>query len=126
MQDCYAALFTSASGYASCGKPLAWILTIVRNLCFQKLRLRKLKAELPPQDDDALFCEKEDIPVEDKFIIRECLTALQDEERQIIILHAVSGFKHRETAEMLGLPLATVLSKYRRALKKLEKRLKMQ
>ena len=35
-------------------------------------------------------------------------------------LHAVSGFKHREIAQMLGAPLPTVLSKYSRALKKLK------
>lgn len=44
---------------------------------------------------------------------------LTDQERQIVMLHAVAGFKHREIAELLELPLSTVLSKYRRALKKL-------
>jgi RNA polymerase sigma-70 factor (ECF subfamily) len=33
----------------------------------------------------------------------------------------VSGLKHREIAELLDLPLATVLSKYHRGLKKLRK-----
>ncbi|MFR3365625.1 MAG: RNA polymerase sigma factor [Christensenellales bacterium] len=40
-----------------------------------------------------------------------------------MILHAVGGMKHRETAELLGLPLATVLSKYSRAIKKLKSKL---
>jgi RNA polymerase sigma-70 factor (ECF subfamily) len=44
---------------------------------------------------------------------------LSDEERQIIVLHAVAGFKHREIGEMLDLALPTVLSKYHRAIKKL-------
>ena len=48
------------------------------------------------------------------------LSALGDEERQIVTLHALTGLKHREIAELLGLPLATVLSKYSRALKKLQ------
>ena len=37
----------------------------------------------------------------------------------MVLLHAVSGLKHREIAALLELPLATVLSKYHRALKKL-------
>ena len=45
---------------------------------------------------------------------------LSDEERQIVILHAVAGFKHRETAKFLALPLSTILSKYNRAIKKLK------
>ena len=37
------------------------------------------------------------------------------------MLHAVTGLKHREIAELLELPLSTVLSKYSRALLKLRK-----
>ena len=38
--------------------------------------------------------------------------------RNLCLLHT-AGLKHRETGEALGLPLATVLSKYHRALKKM-------
>lgn len=48
------------------------------------------------------------------------LEALGDQERQIVTLHALAGLKHREIAAMLALPLPTVLSKYSRALKKLQ------
>ncbi len=48
------------------------------------------------------------------------MRVLNEQERQILILHAVTGLKHREIAEMMGMPLATVLSKYARSLKKLK------
>ena len=54
-------------------------------------------------------------------LLTECLKNLSDEERQIVMLHAVSGFKHREIARLLEMPLSTVLSKYNRAMKKLRK-----
>ena len=38
-----------------------------------------------------------------------------------MLLHAVTGMKHREIAALLELPLSTVLNKYNRSLKKLEK-----
>ena len=44
---------------------------------------------------------------------------LSDQERQIVVLHALAGFKHRETASLLKMPLPTVISKYNRAVKKL-------
>ena len=47
------------------------------------------------------------------------LSYLADEERRIVLLHAVTGMKHREIAALLELPLPTVLSKYHRALKKM-------
>ena len=57
-------------------------------------------------------------------LLTSAMEKLEDEERQIVILHAVSGLLHREIAEILELPLPTVLSKYRRSLAKLRKILK--
>ena len=48
---------------------------------------------------------------------------LGDEERQIVTLHVIAGFKHREIAEMLDKPLGTVLWAYNNALAKMKKQL---
>ena len=37
-----------------------------------------------------------------------------DGEREIIILHSIGGFKHKEIASFLNMPIGTVLSKYKR------------
>ena len=58
--------------------------------------------------------------MEDRGVLRACLEQLSDQERQIVALHAVAGFKHREIAALLELPLSTVLSKYNRAIKRLK------
>lgn len=55
-------------------------------------------------------------------VLKMLLEELPRKERQIVMLHAM-GAKHRETAQVMGIPLATVLSKYARTLKKLRKRL---
>jgi len=52
-------------------------------------------------------------------VLAAAFHVLTEEERTIVLLHAVSGFKHREIAQFLSKPLATVLSKYRRAIKKI-------
>ena len=46
-----------------------------------------------------------------------------EDERQIVTLHAISGFKHREIADMLDKPLGTVVWSYNNALSKLKKEL---
>ena len=56
-------------------------------------------------------------------MLRSAMQVLSDEECQIVILHAVTGWKHREIAVQLQLPLSTVLSKYRRGLRKLKEEL---
>ena len=69
------------------------------------------------------FAEGSGLSPEDRLMIRRCMTLLSEEENRIVVLHAVAGFKHREIAELMELPLMTVISKYRRAIAKLRKSL---
>lgn len=50
--------------------------------------------------------------------------ALDAAEREIVILHVLWGYKHREIAERLKMPLGTVTSKYKTSLAKLKAYLK--
>ena len=61
-----------------------------------------------------------DVSHEDRLVLQDALARLGAEEGQIVLLHAVTGLKHREIAQLLELPLSTVLSKYHRGLKKLK------
>lgn len=119
LQDCYLKIHAGAAEYRSHGKPMAWILTITKNLCYQKLREAQRMADLPQEDWEPWLQANEGLSHEDKVIIGQCMDILSDQERQIVTLHAVTGFRHREIADLLELPLSTVLSKYHRAIKKL-------
>ncbi len=120
MMDTYLKIRCAAHLYMPLGKPMAWILTITKNIARTKLRsagrqipLDDLEETTPSFDQDS----------EEAVALEQAMKVLGDQERQILILHAVTGLKHREIAEMLGMPLATVLSKYARSLKKLKKAL---
>ena len=123
LHDCYVTVWTAAAGYRPQGKPMAWLLTITRNLCLQKLRERQRLSDLPQEDWEPYLASRETVTPEDRAVLTACMEQLSAEERQIVTLHAVSGFKHREIAALLELPLPTVLSKYHRALKKLRQHL---
>ncbi|MBC8529591.1 RNA polymerase sigma factor [Christensenellaceae bacterium NSJ-44] len=103
--------------YQPMGKPLAWMFTIARNLANSLLRqgarTRPQGEEMP---EEAYISE----PL-DRIVLKAALERLEQSESQIILLHLVSGLKHREIAQDLGIPLATVLSRYHRGLKKLRK-----
>lgn len=60
------------------------------------------------------------VSAENRMLLTALLEQLSDQEREIVVLHAQTGMKHREIAQILDLPLATVLSKYRRAIIKLQ------
>lgn len=120
LQECYISIHTSAHSYRSSGKPMAWILTIARNLCLMRLRQRSKSAELPLDDWNDYLETNEEMTTIDRLILSECMSRLSDQERQIVVLHAVVGAKHRQIAQFLDMPLSTVLSKYHRALQKLK------
>lgn len=119
LHDCYVTVWTAATGYRAQGKPMAWLMTITRNLCLQKLRERRKLSDLPQEDWEPYLSSCEAVTPEDRAVLAACFEQLSGEECQIVTLHAVSGFKHREIAALLELPLPTVLSKYHRAIKKL-------
>lgn len=119
MQDTFVSVMQSAPGYQPSGKPMAWLLTIARNLALMRLR----KAESKNLSFDELF-HVEDThdayqTTENHMVLEKVLHTLTDGERQIVMLHALSGLKHREIADLLGIPQATAISRYNRALAKL-------
>lgn len=120
LQDCYLSVWTAADSYRSSGKPMAWILTIAKNKCLKILRSRSRTEALPEEDWKDSLAFATEMTAEDKVVLQQCMENLSDTERQIVVLHAVSGFKHRQIAELLDLALPTVLSKYHRAIKKMK------
>lgn len=124
LQDAYLQIWTAAGSYASAGKPLAWIFTITRNLALMRIREQSRTVAVAPEDWQSLFADEPAVNHEDRLLLASLLDVLTDEERQIVILHSMTGLKHREIAGLLDLRLGTVLSKYNRALKKLRNALK--
>ncbi len=123
LQETVIKVYEKANEYVPMGKPMAWIFTICRNLANDRLR-RKSKTD----DYDDTHPEIPDLSAiqdaDNRLLMEELFKLLSDEEKQILMLHALSGLKHKEIASVLGLSLGTVLSKYHRAIKKLREHLK--
>ncbi len=121
-QDTFVKIYSSAASYQNMGKPMAWILTIVKNLARMKLRELKRTGQMDFSENENLLAPTEFASnSEAKLTLLKALNILNEESRQIVVLHAAIGMKHREIAEMMGLGLSTVLSKYKRAIEKLKK-----
>jgi RNA polymerase sigma-70 factor (ECF subfamily) len=115
LHDCYIRVWNNAGSYQGQDKPMAWIITITRNLCFNKLQQNKRYISA----DEVFRPSNPDLDAESTLVLRSCMQTLSEEERQIVVLHAVSGCTFREIAEMLRSKTPTVASKYRRAIQKL-------
>ena len=118
-QDVYVHVWNCAEQYRPTGSPMGWLLTICRNLCLMRMRREVRHTTLSEEEWDAIPTQEHGLDASERILLQHALAVLCDEDRRIVLLHAVTGMKHRELAALLELPLATVLSKYRRALKKM-------
>lgn len=117
--DAYLRIWDYASGYRAKGSPMGWIMAVTRNLCLMELRRRKRRADLTEDEWNAIPAEDRGLTSDDRALLQWALGSLDPASRQIVLLHAVAGLKHKEIAKLLGIPQNTVLSKYSRALAKL-------
>lgn len=119
-QDTFVKVWAAAPSYRPQGKPMAWLLTIARNLALGRLRTAARIQDLSEAQWSAFSIESDTLTADDRTVLGAALGRLSDKERHIVVLHAVCGLKHREIAQFLDLALPTVLSKYHRSLKKLK------
>jgi RNA polymerase sigma-70 factor (ECF subfamily) len=90
-----------------------WLMTIVRNRSKNLVRREALREtdEVPPG-------ARSRIPTPDRVaettelraLLRGALASLPELQRQIVLLHDLEGWKHREIADRLELPCGTVRS----------------
>ncbi len=123
MQDTFLKIRSAAHLYKPQGKPMAWVFTITRNICLMMYRKKAHVIQMNDEDREPDLGLDQIENVEDRLTLEKAFSVLQEDTCQIIMLHAVSGMKHREIAGLLNMPLSTVLSKYNRGIKKLQKEL---
>ncbi len=124
MQDTYLSVRKSAKNYVPQGKPMAWIFTIAKNLAYMELRRSQRQDPDGLEGHEELAAEDGISRAVDNMVLRNALALLDERDRQIVLLHVVSGLKFVEVASALETPLGTVLSRYHRAIRKLQKSVK--
>ena len=93
-----------------------WIFKILVNQANDYLKKHRMNRTNELVDEPFYHPE-----LSDALISKEMLSTLSEEERRIVTLAVFGGYKGEEIAGMIGQRHSTIRSKYRRALKKLEK-----
>lgn len=113
-QEVFLAVKRKAFQYIPGTDARAWIFQIAKNLSRDELRRRKRRADPLDGVSEIEFAVEPRLP-----LLNQMTNVLDESEREIVILHAIWQYKHREIAEILSLPLGTVTWKYKAALAKL-------
>jgi RNA polymerase sigma-70 factor (ECF subfamily) len=105
----------------------AWLLKIVRNVCYSRLRSLHRGAAPEPFDDEthgAAFDPAEERAVAWREIKGAMLTTALDrlapEFREVLVLHEIEDLSYREIAGIAKVPIGTVMSRLARARQKLQ------
>ncbi len=92
-----------------------WIFKLLYRTCASQLKEQIRQRETSDIDEVQLPYSQRLDAVE----LSEALGSLSEQEREIVLLSAVSGFSSKEIGKLLGLRSSTVRSKLSRSLKKL-------
>jgi RNA polymerase sigma-70 factor (ECF subfamily) len=90
-----------------------WLMTIVRNRSRNLVRRESLRDSDPVPESASHRGPKPDRVTERRELrdrLDEALDSLPEVQREIVLLHDLEGWKHREIAERLGIPSGTVRS----------------
>ena len=90
-----------------------WLLTIVRNRSKNLIRRESLREtdEVPPGARSSMPTpDRVTEAAELRGLLEEAMQELSEVQREIVMLHDLEGWKHREIAERLDLPPGTVRS----------------
>ncbi|MEJ2076926.1 MAG: RNA polymerase sigma factor [Acidobacteriota bacterium] len=92
-----------------------WLLTIVRNLSIDAIRRTKRSAvqELPPSLPDTRARKADSTVLRHE--VWAALEKLSPDHREIVFLTDYQGHRYLEIAEILGIPIGTVMSRLHHA-----------
>jgi RNA polymerase sigma factor (sigma-70 family) len=101
----------------------AWLLRIVRNVCYDALRARDSQRNVISLDEETAAEVPDSKPGPNvlaiqnstKSRVREALEALPLEFKTVIILREFDGFSYKEISGIMGVPVGTVMSRLSRA-----------
>ena len=133
VQEAYLRAVRSFDRYRG-GDPRSWVLTIVRNTCYTWLRQnRASRIALAGDSDDDSVAEIPGDPAEqpdvqflravDRQLLREALATLPTEFREALVLRELEGLSYKEIADIIDVPLGTVMSRLARARQHLQQSL---
>jgi RNA polymerase sigma-70 factor (ECF subfamily) len=117
VQDCVEKALVNRHSLRDPSRLGGWLMSILHNLHVSGLRWKRRRGhEMPVEDfaDDVALSA----PAADRGAVR-AFAQLSEEHRRILLLTGLEGLSYREVAEVLEVPIGTVMSRLARARERL-------
>jgi len=134
-QDAFIKMHRAAPTWIPSAKFSTWLYTIVRNLCIDAHRKKKIRRtisldekgedderslyDVVASDDPSPDSQTSDLEIGK--VLEVALAKINPDQREVFLLREKSGLKFEEIAEVLGVSVNTVKSRMRYALETLKK-----
>jgi RNA polymerase sigma-70 factor (ECF subfamily) len=127
VQEAYLRAFRFFNGHQG-GNMRAWLLTIVRNTCYTWLHQNRAQQPTAVFDEELHTDMTESHSPEtlllrnaDRQLLNQALEELPPVFREVLVLLELEGLSYKEIADVLGVPIGTVMSRLARARHRLRK-----
>jgi RNA polymerase sigma factor (sigma-70 family) len=120
VQDAYLRAFRFFGGFRG-GNARTWLLKIVRNTCYTWLHQNRAQRSATAFDEqlhtDTAESENPEtllLRKADGQLLNQALDELSPEFREVLVLLELEGLSYKEIAEVVGIPVGTVMSRLAR------------
>jgi RNA polymerase sigma-70 factor (ECF subfamily) len=120
VQETFRSVWKSRERYESDRGDRAWLLSILRRRAVDRWR-RRDSTERTGGDELSLLSVRGSDPTEEQYTdeVQAALEKLHDDLRETLLLVVVGELTHQEAADLLDVPIGTVLSRVSRARRRL-------
>jgi RNA polymerase sigma-70 factor (ECF subfamily) len=119
VQDCLARALAREQLFEPSTNLRAWLFTILRNLFLNRIRDERMRPVVSDASLDWSTSQHTAPGAQfDSLLARQVLNAIDTlavEQREVLLLVAVEGLSYRETADVIAMPIGTVMSRLSRA-----------
>jgi len=129
VQESYLRAYKFFSGYQG-GDARAWLLKIVRNTSYSFLEKNRPASQAEEFDETihtdkppAVDAEAELVRTAETAMLRAALRELPENFREILVLRELEGLSYKEIAEVVDVPMGTVMSSLARGRERLREAL---
>ena len=120
VHDCIVRALANLQNWREGDNPRKWLFAILHNVHVDRLRSRARRPLTTPLADEhdgiGAIRQSEDVTIGE---IDQALAALPLEQRQCVLLVGLEGAGYAEAAEILGVPVGTVMSRLSRGRERL-------